>query len=72
MLYLHPLLVVLIHEPNTNIIENRGISDELALSINLEDLHVPTTLNPEQLIVYLTILDWIDFGASCVFFIDGP
>ena len=64
--------MVLIYEPNTNIIENREIFDELALNICLEDLHVPTTLNLEQLIAYLTIIDWIDFGASCVFFIDGP
>lgn len=44
-------------EPNINTIENREIFDELALSINLEDLHAPTTLNLEQLIAYSTILD---------------
>ena len=32
-------------DPNANSIENREISDELTLSINLEDLHAPTILN---------------------------
>lgn len=54
-------------KPNINTIENREIFDELALNICLEDLHVPTTLNLEQLIAYLTIIDWIDFGCELCF-----
>ena len=34
------------NDRNANTIKNREISDELALSINLEDLHAPTILNP--------------------------
>ena len=56
---------------NVSSIENRDIFDELALNINLEDLHATTTLNQEQLIAYTTILNRIDFGSSGVFFIGG-
>ena len=59
-------------DPSANTIENRQISYELALSINLEDLHASTILNPEQLITYSIILDLINSGTSGVFFIDGP
>ena len=55
---------------DTNTIEKREFFNELVINISIEDLHTLTTLNSNKLIAYSTILDWINYGTSGVFFVD--